>query len=129
MKHVLLFFTLFFLFQISYSQARIGWTESEIKSDFYYWTFETDYSDAGLKYIFTDDAEYAIISYYFNSDGYCTFCAVLPNNRAGLNYYVQAYNSRYVVISDTKWKAYLESGVLIIELHFDSESPYFIISD
>jgi hypothetical protein len=46
-----------------------------------------------------------------------------------LNGQVEAYNKKYVIISDTKWKAYLEGGgILNIELTYNDENKLYVFS-
>ncbi|MBN2664076.1 MAG: hypothetical protein JXR68_10540 [Bacteroidales bacterium] len=127
MKHVILLVTFFLLFYSGFSQSRIGWTELQIKTEFYSWSFDTDYLNDGTKYIVTDDENNATIAYFFNEQGLCYLTMVMPSNQVAVNYYVQTYNNQYVIVSDTEWKAYLANGVLVIKLFFGDDGPYFII--
>ncbi len=127
MKQTILLIFLFFFSNLLFSQARINWTEEQIKEDFFDYDFEKYYTDDGY-YIFTDNAYLSSIAYFFDEYGYCDMTIILPDNQQALNFYVQNYNNKYVTISDTEWKAYTDNGVLIIKLVFqDNNSPYFVI--
>lgn len=129
MKQTILL-SFFILFSILlFSQSRIGYTESEIRSEFYYCKFETGYLDNGTKYIYTDDGNNASVAYFFTANGNCNLTMIFPDSQNALNEYVQIYNNKFVKVSDTQWKAYLDETVLTIDLFFDTDSPYFVISN
>lgn len=44
-----------------------------------------------------------------------------------LNGQVEAYNKKYVIVSDTEWKAYLEGGgILKIKLEYNDEYEIYV---
>ncbi len=96
----------------SFSQARIGFTESQIRSEFYYLSFEEGVTNDGFKYIYTY-GDRGAIAYFFDEDGICILTRYMPYTQGDLNYYVEIYNSRYVILSETHWKAYLKNGGII----------------
>lgn len=107
---LLLFFTLTVF--ISNSQSRLGYTEYQIKQDFSNKTFKTNYTEAGVKYVYFDDGE-ILAMYFFDEDGICNLCSALPLTSGVLNYMVERFNKEYVIIDDTKWKYYTGSNVII----------------
>lgn len=95
-----------------FSQARIGFTESQIRSDLSYLTFTEGVSNEGYKYIYAY-ADRGVVAYYFGEDGLCMLTRFLPYTQGDLNFYVESYNSKYVIISETHWKAYLQNGGIV----------------
>lgn len=116
-----------FLFTlVSYSQVRLGSTSEEIKDEFWEDTYN-------LYEGFTDDDVYYIsirvaranIFYYFDYNKFCFFSTVIPDDQGSLNYYVEQYNSQYVIISSTEWKMYSKNGIAKIKLNYDGEGGYY----
>jgi hypothetical protein len=103
-------------------QAHLGLSESEIRETYPEKTFEEDYTEDGQKYISTF-MTYGSFVYYFDKDtGLSYSCIQIVKELPYLNGQVEAYNKKYVIISDTKWKAYLaEGGILNIELKYEEE--------
>jgi hypothetical protein len=121
---ILLLFVLLRLFV--YSQARLGWTETQIRNDFSTVYFTTAYTDDGTKYIY-GMYNGSNLAYFFDENGLCDFVVLYPEDQGALNYFVELYNRKYVIISDTKWKAYLTNGgVVNIELKNDDFGTFFI---
>jgi len=61
----------------------------------------------------------------FNGDS-VTATAIYPASQVNINAYVERYNARYAVISNTKWRAYFENGILEVELCYSGgKMPYF----
>lgn len=96
----------------SFSQARIGFTESQIRSEFYYLSFEEGVTTEGFKYIYAN-YERGTIAYYFDDTGLCILTRLIPFTQGDLNYLVESFNSKYVIISETQWKAYLKNGGIV----------------
>lgn len=111
------------------SQAHLGSTESEIKELHSEKTFQTDFTDKGQKYI-SAYMIYGTFVYYFDQDtGLSSSCIQVIDELPYLNGQVEAYNKKYVIVSDTKWKAYLEGGgVLNIELTWEEEYNLYMFS-
>jgi hypothetical protein len=109
------------------AQAHLGSSESEIKQLHSDKTFETGYTDDGIKYI-SAYMVYGTFVYYFDKEtGLSSFCMQLIYEIPYLNGQVEAYNKKYVIISDTKWKAYLEGGgILNIELTYNEENKLYV---
>lgn len=128
MKPIFLFFTFLILSFTSFSQARIGFNSYVIKSDFYFWTFQSDYTNDGTNtyYIYTNTPERGMWAYYFNSEGICFLCKFFPNTQGDLNYYVENFNNKYVIVSDTEWKMYNNNGIMNIKLQFENGLSYFV---
>jgi hypothetical protein len=126
MKKVLLL-TISLIFSLTtFSQARLGYTEKSIREEFPNYTFTTGYTDDGLKYISTEDFDEATVLYYFTNENKCYGCIIIPYNTGKLNYYVEQYNKKYVIISETEWKAYTENGIMTIKLTFEGKPGFMI---
>ena len=72
------------------------------------------------------------IYYFDNETGLTSFCIQIPKDLVSLKAQVEIYNKKYVIISETSWKAYLEGGGLMkINLKYDedSKSYYFTYSN
>lgn len=113
MKKLFYFFFIMILFNSkSFSQSRLGYTESQIRSEFSEQVFSTSYTEKGTKYIhFTNERLLAM--YFFNEENICFLCSATPLNGGVLNYMVENFNKKYVIISDTSWKYYTENGLII----------------
>ena len=91
------------------AQARIGSTLGEIFNEF---------SDNNPSYRTLDDGrvtmrvltDRATIDYVFNDEQNCEATLILPHRQGDLNYYVETYNSRYVIISSREWRMYSGDG-------------------
>lgn len=123
----LMFLFLILVSNFIYAQAHLGATEKEIREFHDDKTFETGYSDNGEKYISTF-MNYGTFFYYFDKEtGYSNFCMQVIDELPYLNGQVEAYNKKYVIISDTEWKAYLEKGgILNIRLDYNEEHKVYV---
>lgn len=117
-----------FLFVMSFlsikAQAHLGSTEYQIKKMYPNNTFTVDYTlKSHIRYISTD-FQYGNFTYYFDAEtGLSKFCFQIPHSTGTMNAQVEIYNKKYVIISDTSWKAYLEGGgIMYINLVYDSEN-------
>lgn len=128
MKKLLLLLTVL-LPMFCIAQAHLGSTENEIRNKYPNKTFEVGYSDDGEKYIKTFMV-YGNFIYYFNKEnGLSNFCMQIIDEMPYLNGQVEAYNKKYVIISDTEWKAYLEDGgILNIKLSYNEEYKVHVFS-
>ena len=111
---------------VVFGQVRLGYSASEIKSEFWESSYnqKSGYDDDGDYYI-SIKIENATVVYYFNSDKVCYLTFIIPDNQGALNFYVELYNKRYVVVSETKWKMYSENGIANIELLYPESGGYF----
>lgn len=112
MKYILVCFLLLFGHNVI-SQSRIGFTESEIRKEFYDIKFTVKYSDGSNTRYIIGQTESTVRYYYFNAEGRCYTCYIKPKNQGTLNTMVEQYNKMYVIVSDTEWKMYLEGGGII----------------
>jgi hypothetical protein len=111
------------------AQAHLGSTEKEIRELHSGSTFEVGHTDKGEKYI-SAFMFYGTFVYYFNPEtGLSDGCIQLVNDTTALNEQVAVYNSKYVAVSDSEWKAYLEGGnVLKIGLSYSDEFKVYVFN-
>ena len=114
---------------LSNAQAYLGLTEKEIRNLHSDKTFEEGYTDDGEKYI-SAFMNYGDFFYYFDKKTKLSiFCVQVIYEIPYLNAQVEAYNKKYVIVSDTKWKAYLEGGLIMkINLNYDEEYKLYVFS-
>jgi hypothetical protein len=114
MKYFLFFFMLFC--SSVYSQARLGSSRIDIFKEFESDSPTFHSTEDGVQYM-SIQLPRAYVSYVFDDYAQCTMCTVIPNNQGDLNYYVESYNSKYVILGSRSWKMYSESGIVaLIEL-------------
>lgn len=123
----LILFLIMILPIFSNAQAHLGISEKEIRSNYPDNTFEIGYTDDGQRYIKTFML-YGTFVYYFDKDsGLSNYCMQIVEEMPYLNGQVEDYNKKYVIISDTEWKAYLEGGSLMkIKLSYDEEYKLYV---
>ena len=128
MKKLLFIFTLFFTLAIfnSNAQARLGYSSNEIRSEFSASKYKLTSGnlDDGQYYI-NITTNYSFVFYYFNQDYICNSTAIVPKNQKVLNALVENYNENYVKTSATSWDAYLDGGILKINLIYPDEGGYY----
>ena len=126
MKNILLLFMLLTPL-LGSAQAHLGSSEDEIREMHIENDFETGYTESGVKYI-SSFMIYGTFYYYF--DAYTElsdFCMQIVDEMPNLNRQVEEYNKKYVIVSDTEWKAYLAGGsVLNITLSYNEENEVYV---
>jgi predicted PolB exonuclease-like 3'-5' exonuclease len=104
------------------TQAHLGSSLSDLKAMYPGEAFKIEYADDGTKYTSADQLLGTFI-YYFDKETNLTFlCVQIPNDLEALNAQIEIYNKKYVIISDTSWKAYLNGGgTMKINLTYEEE--------
>jgi hypothetical protein len=123
-----LIFALFFVLPlIGKAQAHLGSSLADLKARYPDKYFKIEYTNDGRKYT-TADQPYGTFVYYFDKEtGLTDFCIQLPDNLTALNAQVEVYNKKYVIVSETSWKAYLEGGgILKINLSYNEDIESYI---
>lgn len=122
-----LIFALIVLFPlVGKAQAHLGVSLAELKEKYPAKTFTTAYTDDGTKYVSAEMLLGTFVYYFDKENGLTYFCIQIPNNMTDLNTQVEIYNKKYVIISETSWKAYLEGGGLMrINLVYDEENKSY----
>lgn len=126
MKH-LYFFILILLPFISEAQAHLGESFSGLESRYPDLTFEVETTNDGTIYT-TAQQLFGTFIYYFDGEtGLTNLCVQIPDDLQALNAQVEIYNKKYVIISETSWKAYLNGGsTMEINLIYNEEYETYI---
>lgn len=123
-----IFFTLVVVLPLlGKAQAHLGSTLADIKSLHTDKVFTIKYTNDGQKYAYTN-MYYGTFYYYFDKEtGLSNFCMQIPDNMTALNAQIETYNKKYVIVSETSWKAYLEGGGLMkIRLEYNKENDVYV---
>jgi len=109
------------------AQAHLGSTLADIKAMYPDKVFKVDYTTSGRKYA-SAEMYYGTFVYYFDKEtGLSNYCIQHTDNMTALNAQVEVYNKKYVIISETSWKAYLEGGgIMKIKLVYDEEYKLYV---
>lgn len=123
----LIFALILMLPLIGNAQAHLGSTLTDIKALHPDKEFTVKYTDDGIKYAYAS-MYYGTFFYYFDKEtGLSNLCLQIPDNMTALNAQVEIYNKKYVIISETSWKAYLEGGGLMkINLTYDEDLENYV---
>lgn len=126
MKHLIVALILSIPF-LSNAQAHLGSTLSEIKAMHTDKIFTTDYTNDGTKYASVEMPLGTFIYYFDGETGLSNLCIQIPNDMKALNTQVEIYNRKYVIVSETSWKAYLEGGGLLkIDLEYKEAQKLYV---
>lgn len=111
----------------SNAQAHLGSTLSEIKGRYPGKEFSMTVTDDGSK-IVSAEMPFGTFYYVLNPETQLSdMCLQIPNDMEALNAQVEIYNKKYVIVSETSWKAYLEGGgIMIIDLTYDKELKSYL---
>ncbi|MBK7341730.1 MAG: hypothetical protein IPJ06_00675 [Saprospiraceae bacterium] len=109
------------------TQAHLGSSLVDLKAMYPDKNFKIEYANDGTSYTAADHL-YGTFVYYFDKEtGLTKYCIQIPDNMPALNAQVEAYNNKYVIVSETSWRAYLEGGgILKINLSYDDENDIYI---
>lgn len=123
----LIFALIIMLPLIGKAQAHLGSTLTDIKALHPDKVFTVKYNDDGIKYTYAS-MYYGTFYYYFDKETELSnLCLQIPDNMTALNAQVEIYNKKYVIISETSWKAYLEGGGLMkISLTYDEDLKDYV---
>lgn len=111
------------------AQAHLGSTLTDIKAMHPEKVFTVDYTNDGTKYAITDMPLGTFVYYFDAETGLSNFCMQIPNDMTALNTQVEIYNKKYVIVSETSWKAYLEGGsIMKINLTYDEENKLYVFT-
>jgi len=123
MKKLLLLLLL--LPALTFGQGAVGLTLHELKESYPEKTFRTDYIEEGTIYI--TEFGCATFSYFIRkNEDVIDFCIAWPQGDRCLSAYVENFNNKYVILSDSHWKAYLEGYTMDILLEYNNDGRYTI---
>lgn len=126
MKNLILILALS-LTTIAQSQSRLGYSYSEILTEFKVkYDYTTGFSEELGKYLQFDMGT-ASLTYYFNNDNYCYTVILLPTTKEDMHAYIEKYNNKFTIISDTEWKMYGNGVTVTIELIYVEDGGYFFL--
>lgn len=122
-----IFYLVFLLMPIwGKAQAHLGSTLKEIRERYPDKEFDIDYTNSGGKYAQVKMPLGTFI-YYFNDENITYMCIQIPEDMPSLNAQVEIYNKKYVVVSETSWKAYLDGGgIMKINLTYNDEYKLYV---
>jgi hypothetical protein len=111
------------------AQAHVGSSLEDIKAKHPENVFTINYSKDGQKFA-TTDMSYGQFFYYFDKVTDLTaYCLQVPKSMIALNAQVELYNKKYVIVSDTSWKAYLGNNAKMnIHLVYDEKYEYYVFT-
>lgn len=112
---------------IGKAQAHLGVSLSGLKTRYPDKDFKIEYTSGGIKYT-TAEQPLGTFVYFFDKETDLTnLCIQIPHSLPALNAQVEIYNKKYVIISDTKWKAYLDGGgIMNIKLIYSEDYETYI---
>jgi hypothetical protein len=123
MRRLITIITLMLLSNYGYTQARVGYTLTEIS---------TEFSDDNLFSGFPSNPFISVITisaktfYVFNENNICTDCMVMPLDNIDLQFYINKYNNNYKALSDTSWVQVNDGFNVYIDLLIDEKgNPFF----
>jgi hypothetical protein len=109
------------------AQAHLGESLESLKKRYPDKYFKIEFTDDGTKYTTAEQPLGTFVYYFDEESGLTSFCIQIPDNMQALSAQVEIYNGKYVIISDTKWKAYLDGGgILNINLTYNENLESFI---
>lgn len=114
MKKTFLFLITFFcLLNNTFSQARLFYTEQEIKDEFYFLNWEAGYGNETGARMIRADWDNIVITHSFNGYNQCIMTTVFPKTNEELFKRIKKYNLENIKISDLLW---VEPSGINIEL-------------
>lgn len=109
------------------AQAHLGESLSGLKARYPDKYFKIEYTNDGAKYTSAEQPFGTFVYYFDKETGLTNLCIQIPKNMQALSAQIEVYNGKYVIISDKKWKAYLDGGgILNINLIYDEDFESFI---
>lgn len=128
MKNLILAMILLIPF-LGRAQAHLGSTLNEIKNTHPEKEFTVEKLDDGTLVAETNMPLGTFLYFFDNETGLSNLCVQVPDDLTALNTQVEIYNKKYVIISETSWKAYLEGGgVMRIHLNYDEDIKNYIFT-
>ena len=109
------------------AQAHLGESLSGLKARYPEKYFKIEYTNDGTKYTTAEQPLGTFVYYFDRETGLTYMCIQVPNNLQALNTQVEIYNKKYVIVSDSSWKAYLDGGgTMKINLTYNEEYQTYI---
>jgi hypothetical protein len=109
------------------AQAHLGESLSGLKSRYPDKFFKIQTTNDGTTYTTAEQPLGTFVYYFHKETGLTNLCVQIPNNTQALSAQIEIYNGKYVIISDKKWKAYLDGGTIMnIDLMFSDDLESFV---
>jgi hypothetical protein len=109
------------------AQAHLGESLNGLKARYPEKYFEVKSTTDGTRYTMAEQALGTFVYYFSNETGLTEMCIQIPDDLQALNTQVELYNKKYVILSETSWKAYLEGGsTMNISLIYNDEYETYI---
>lgn len=93
-------------------QARIGYSEADLRSDkeLSKFVIKSDVTKEGEVYLYFESSNIIVI--YGMQDGNSVYTSIIPKSIGTVQAYVEIYNKQYVIVNATKWLQYTSNGIL-----------------
>ena len=107
----------------SYSQSRLGYSQSEIYEEFK--------GDKGFVSGYPQErwlsveVSTALVFFTFNENNVCDVAIISPYTTSDLNYYINRYNAEYKKTSEGHWVIVAEGYNIYISLQQTEDGVYF----
>lgn len=126
MKRIILFLSMMFPFMAS-AQAHLGESITGLRQRYPGKEFKFEVTNEGVVYVMAEQT-LGYFAYFFDQETGLTYmCMQIPYNMQALNAQVEIYNKKYVIVSETSWKAYLEGGgIMKINLNYNEEKGSYL---
>jgi hypothetical protein len=125
MKTLYLIAFLFLPFLVC-AQARLGSTYADLVQEYSDQYLEIRYANDGTPYTIVNFS-FGSAAHYFNENFLVKKSILIPYTIKDLNSIIQVYNDKYVVLSETAWKAYVDGGGIInITLTYNEDTNHYI---
>jgi hypothetical protein len=109
------------------AQAHLGSSLSDLKAMYPDKYFKIEYANDGSKYTTAEQPLGTFVYYFSTETGLTYMCIQTPDDLQALNTQIEIYNQKYVIKSETSWKAYLDGGgTMNIELNYNEEYETYI---
>ena len=103
-----------------------GYNPSEIREKYPNADWHYDkYGDAKDLLVMYYDNESMRVMYFFNYNNVSTGTAIVPKNKGTLQWLIETYNNRYVILDNTHWKYYDDGSVYKCTLDQTSDGRYY----
>ena len=118
---------LFVVFSLTvFSQSRLGYTPQDILNEFPPSVFNTVTSyDSDGDYYIQIKFDRCFARYYFNAYQKCWLTLITPHTQGDLNWFVENYNKKYVILSNTHWQMYSNTGISDVRLEYTQDGGYY----
>lgn len=128
MKRLLITSLFLFTLILSKAQSRIGYSLSEIKTEFPSSKYNIEFNElTDTSCIYTVKEVPVTIIYLFDHSD-CTATFIIPQTSTTLKSYIEEYNNKYVKVSQNQWKVNLGNGICRIDLESpeNDKLPFFL---